>query len=153
MKDTKFEWLVNTSPKVIENAVDKQENSWIFFNLNRASLCRINYDLNNWNSLISQLKSKPDKLSPANRAQLLDDAFHLARSGILNYTIALDMSLYLKEQEDHILPWTVALKNFEYLNLLFSKTLYYGNFQVRLFQFLIIFILFEPNVLEGKYVF
>ena len=37
-----------------------------------------------WQQLILQLKEDHSALSPADRAQLLDDAFSLYRAGILN---------------------------------------------------------------------
>lgn len=123
-------WLLDTSPKLFENITAKENNSWVLFNSRQTCLCRVNYDLNNWNSLISLLKSEPETLSSVSRAQLLDDAFHLARTGLLNYTVALDMTQYLQENEQHPIPWATALRNIADLDLLLRKTSNYGEFQV-----------------------
>lgn len=53
-------------------------------------------------------------LSPTDRSNLLDDAFNLARAGILGYDVALEMTSYLEKENDY-LPWESAVSGLSYL--------------------------------------
>lgn len=64
--------------------------------------------------LINQLNSTPTDIHVLNRAQLIDDAFALARAGYLDYSVPLNMSKYLKKEKS-IIPWYTAMNNFNYL--------------------------------------
>lgn len=75
---------------------------------------RVNYDTENWMALIKQLKETPTDIHVLNRAQLISDSFNLARAGQLNYTIALELTKYLKN-EDSTTPWYSAMQGFSYL--------------------------------------
>ena len=47
------------------------------------------------------------------RAQLIDDAFNLARSADLNVTIALELSIYLINETDYV-PYSAFSTNIQY---------------------------------------
>lgn len=49
-----------------------------------------------------------------NRAQLIDDSFNLARAGMLDYNVALNLSTYLQAEDDYI-PWYTAIECFAYV--------------------------------------
>lgn len=57
--------------------------------------------------------------SPADRAQLLDDAFSLAWAGVLNVTVPLTLSQYLVNETEY-LPWSTALTHLRKLDTLLS---------------------------------
>jgi len=65
-------------------------------------------------ALIKQLNDTPNDIHVLNRAQLIDDAFNLARSGRLDYSVPLHLSKYLKN-ENNTTPWYSAMNNFAYL--------------------------------------
>ena len=48
------------------------------------------------------------KIHVINRAQIIDDAINLARSGLLSYEIALGVTSYLNKEVEYI-PWAAAL--------------------------------------------
>ena len=91
------------------------------FNLNMAGYYRVNYDTNNWNLIIEQLRNETDKISALNRAQLLDDAFNIARAGILDYSIAFQLSRYLVHEKEFA-PWKSALNAFRYIDRMLYAT-------------------------------
>lgn len=66
-----------------------------------------------WIAIIKTLKNNHTKFSPADRANLIDDAFSLCDAGELDASIPLDLALYLVNERDHA-PWETALR---YLNL------------------------------------
>lgn len=74
----------------------------------------MNYDIDNWNALIKQLNDSHTEVHVLNRAQLIDDAFNLAKTGHLNYSVLLNLSKYLKK-ENESLPWYSAMNGFSYL--------------------------------------
>jgi aminopeptidase N len=78
------------------------------------------------------LNSKPrNMLPPSTRAQLLDDALNLARAGILDYDLALNMTRYLETKEHHYVPWKTFFENAKFLDLMLRDTTEYSWFQVR----------------------
>lgn len=52
---------------------------WIIGNVQQKGYYRVNYDLRNWEALISQLNSDHRVIPTKNRAQIIDDAFNLGR--------------------------------------------------------------------------
>ncbi|KAG7273196.1 hypothetical protein CRUP_018000, partial [Coryphaenoides rupestris] len=63
-----------------------------------------------------------------NRAQLVDDAFNLARAGMVPTTLALQTTVYLSA-ERHYIPWQSALDNMRYYYLMLDRTDVYGPMQ------------------------
>lgn len=75
---------------------------------------RVNYDLENWYLLISQLKNNPKAIHVLNRAQLIDDSFNLARADELTYKIPFYLVSYL-EKEDDFIPWYSVKNSMSYI--------------------------------------
>ena len=69
---------------------------------------RVNYDEKNWKMIIKQLNDDHMKIHVVNRAQIIDDAINLARSGLLSYEIALGVTSYLNNEVEYI-PCAAAL--------------------------------------------
>ncbi|KAI4492593.1 hypothetical protein M0804_002384 [Polistes exclamans] len=98
-----------------------RDDEWVLFNVQQIGFYRVNYDESNWKMLIDHLRSKEFISVPSvNRAALLDDAFNLARSGYINYSIPFDLSKYLKRETDYE-PWIAAINNFMFLNRILNK--------------------------------
>nr|CAD7397318.1 unnamed protein product [Timema poppensis] len=133
--------FINTSTKVWLNRTEESKNitilnikekDWIIFNIQQIGFYRVNYDTTNWKLLISQLNSDQyEVIPPVNRAQLLDDAFNLARAGLLDYSTLFSLTDYLARETDYI-PWYAAFKGFSYLNtgLQDSSENYYSIFKI-----------------------
>nr|CAD7448211.1 unnamed protein product [Timema bartmani] len=68
--------------------------------------------------------SATESLETPDRAHLLDDAFKLADSGLLDYKIALNLTGYLGNETEYI-PWSVAATNFGFLRKMLSGTTTY----------------------------
>ncbi|KAL1247303.1 hypothetical protein QQF64_022679 [Cirrhinus molitorella] len=101
---------------------------WILANINVAGYYRVNYDNANWNSLLNVLKTSKESIPVINRAQLIDDAFNLAKAGIVETTLALRTTLFL-DSETEYMPWESALDNLDYFYLMFDRTEVYGPMQ------------------------
>ncbi|XP_015184594.1 PREDICTED: aminopeptidase N-like [Polistes dominula] len=118
----------STRPKLWLNPQNKRtmipnfrDDDWVLFNVQQIGFYRVNYDESNWKMLIDHLRSKEFISVPSvNRAALLDDAFNLARSGYINYSIPFNLSKYLKRETDYE-PWIAAINNFMFLNRILNK--------------------------------
>uniref|UniRef100_A0A1B6M3I9 Aminopeptidase n=1 Tax=Graphocephala atropunctata TaxID=36148 RepID=A0A1B6M3I9_9HEMI len=107
----------------LEIQVDADDHHFIMFNIQETGFYRVNYDTNNWKLLIKHLLDvdRFRQIGTLNRAQLLDDALNLARAGVLDYGMALDVTKYLSHELDY-LPWKAAFQNFKYLTNMLIKT-------------------------------
>ncbi|XP_046898582.1 aminopeptidase N-like [Hypomesus transpacificus] len=107
------------------------ENEWILANVNVSGYYRVNYDPDNWERLLNQLSTNHQVIPILNRAQIIDDAFNLARAKVINTTLALRTTKYLSQERDYI-PWESALRNLNYYILMFDRTEVFGSLQAYL---------------------
>ncbi|MED6292745.1 hypothetical protein CHARACLAT_003605 [Characodon lateralis] len=141
-----YTWFVPI--KWMKNGVDQQQywllkeadthapmrvsgDEWVLANTNVSGYFRVNYDVDNWDRLLSQLNTNHQVLSVMNRAQIIDDAFNLARAKIIPTTMALRTTEYLSKERDYI-PWASTLRNLDYYILMFDRTEVYGVLQAYL---------------------
>lgn len=105
---------------------------WYIFNIQQSGYYRINYELSNWQTIINDLMDpkKFKQFAPSNRAQLIDDAMNLARGGYLNYDIALNLTRYLTNEDDHA-PWKSAVNAFQFIDSMFVSQGDYDLFKVQ----------------------
>ena len=72
-------------------------------------------------------------LNTVDRANLIDDAFNLARARITTYNIALDMTSYLHKELEY-LPWDSATSGFGYISSMLEQSSSYGLLNVSNYQ-------------------
>lgn len=106
-------------------------DDWVLANTNVVGYFRVNYDLDNWDRLLFLLSTNHQALPVINRAQIIDDAFNLARAKMISTTLALRTTKYLTQERDYI-PWESALRNLDYYILMFDRTEVYGALQAYL---------------------
>ncbi|CAH1113656.1 unnamed protein product [Psylliodes chrysocephalus] len=96
--------------------IQHNSNEWLIVNIQEIGFYRVNYDDSLWNKLIEALNSDDEKESihPLNRAQIIDDIFHVAKSGKISYEKAFGLAHYLKNETNYY-PWTSALRSFSFL--------------------------------------
>ncbi len=68
-----------------------------------------------------------------NRAQLIDDAFNMARSGDLDQVTALGLTEYLDVEKEY-LPWDATLAVMAYIRDMFSRYPGYGPLEVKIYE-------------------
>ncbi|XP_025602401.2 endoplasmic reticulum aminopeptidase 2-like isoform X3 [Athalia rosae] len=95
---------------------------WIKVNVNQTGFYRVTYSEEMWTSIITTLHNNHTVFSPADRANLIDDAFTLCRAGVLNATIPLELSLYLLNERNFV-PWATATQHLESWSKRMSETL------------------------------
>lgn len=90
---------------------------------------RVNYDATNWGLLKQYLVEFHTLMEPVGRAMLVDDALVLARSGRLDYGVALDFVDYLRV-EGQLAPWEAARRGFDHLDAQFYESEYESQYKV-----------------------
>ncbi|XP_027019984.1 aminopeptidase N isoform X2 [Tachysurus fulvidraco] len=122
-------WLFQKS--AMYKPLKAKKGEWVLANLNVSGYYRVNYDLENWEALLNQLTTNHQKIPVINRAQILDDAFTLARASIININLALRVTKYLSMEREYI-PWEAALRSLSSLFDVFERNEVYGPMQAYL---------------------
>lgn len=103
-------------------------NDWLVANIDTKGFYRVNYDSDNWERLLAKLSSRHLDIPVINRAQLIDDAFNLARAKMVNTTLALRSTKFLDKEVEYM-PWETARRNLNYFYLMFDRSEVYGPMQ------------------------
>ncbi|KAL7885285.1 hypothetical protein AOLI_G00055800 [Acnodon oligacanthus] len=122
-------WLLERS--AFHSEMRTVGGDWVLLNLNLTGYYRVNYDAENWERILNQLNSYHQAVSVINRAQIVDDAFNLARAKMIPVSLALNTTKFLA-QETAYLPWQSALNNLDYFYLMFDQTDVYESMQAYL---------------------
>ena len=85
--------------------------------------------MTNYNLIRDQLVADHARISSKNRAQLLDDTFVLASVNQVPYAQALDMSLYLKAEQEYV-PWNAVTAELAYIDSMLYFQREYQNWKV-----------------------
>nr|XP_019964347.1 PREDICTED: aminopeptidase N-like [Paralichthys olivaceus] len=123
-------WLENNKTERIDQFISKN-GEWILANVNCTGYYRVNYNLENWDVLLSQMEEDPERIPLMNRGQLIDDAFNLARAKLVDVTLPLNLTRFLRNETEY-LPWESAMTNLRYFVLMFDRTEVYGPMQTYL---------------------
>jgi aminopeptidase N len=121
-------WMSPDNSELESELPGLEPSTVLVVNAKQTGFYRVNYDVTNWERLADQLTKDHGGIHRMNRAQLLDDAFNLARSGQLDYTRALALTDYLNQELDYI-PWTAALNGFTYLESMLKRSASFGAFR------------------------
>jgi len=92
-----------------------KDGEWIKFNVDNKGFFRSNYDKQNWKLLGEQLKNSHEKFSSSDRANMIDDAFELARTGMIPYDVALDLTQYFNKEQNYA-PWYTLMESLGYIS-------------------------------------
>ncbi|KAL0978005.1 hypothetical protein UPYG_G00164630 [Umbra pygmaea] len=107
------------------------ESEWVLANTKVSGFFRVNYDPGNWDRLITQLSTDHEVIPVVNRAQIVDDAFNLAKAKKVSTSLALSTTLYLQKEREYM-PWEMVDRNMGYFFLMFDRSEVYGHMQAYL---------------------
>ncbi|XP_055381350.1 uncharacterized protein LOC129611947 [Condylostylus longicornis] len=115
-KNTKAQFWMKTKEMqhTIENEAFDSSTHWLIANIQQTGYYRVNYNIENWRLIINALKFNHTQIHVANRAQLIDDAFHLAKVGELDYEIVFSLIEYLPNERDYA-PWKAFHSNMQFI--------------------------------------
>ncbi|XP_033739761.1 aminopeptidase Ey-like [Pecten maximus] len=131
-------WMAPNTQVYATDASISKTSGWVIGNIQHYGYFRVNYEPENWNALITQLKTDYTKIQLVNRGTLITDVWALFKAGQADLVTAWDMLTYLRHETEYI-PWAYAANEIEYpTNMLVSRPAY-GNFER-----------FMQNLLEGR---
>ncbi|KAJ0056253.1 hypothetical protein NL108_004529, partial [Boleophthalmus pectinirostris] len=119
-------WL--TKKDATNTEIKTAPGEWLVANINMKGFYRVNYDSENWERLLTKLSTNPEAIPVINRAQVIDDAFNLARAKIIDTTLALRTTAFLDKEVEYM-PWQTARRNLNYFYLMFDRSEVYGPMQ------------------------
>jgi len=119
-------WL-NRDESMLEVNLPEGTN-WVKFNVGQFGYYRVNYEASEWDKLAQVLESNPSALQSTDRASLLNDAFSLAQSGHISYSVPLSMTKYM-QKEQNLVPWETVFDTLVQIIDLLRYTETYPLFQ------------------------
>nr|AHW57924.1 aminopeptidase N [Mamestra brassicae] len=88
---------------------------WTILNVQQAGFYRVNYDNFTWDLITRALRGNDRPyIHEYNRAQIVNDVFQFARSGIMSYERAMNILSFL-EFETAYAPWVAAITGFNWV--------------------------------------
>lgn len=112
-----------------DNFTTNNSFQWILFNIDQIGYYRVNYDSNSWKVLGQVLKSNYNTFSWENRAQLINDAFDMARVNyISNFSLVFDLLHFYQNETEHS-PWVVFDTHISVLRSRLSGFKVHKNFE------------------------
>lgn len=94
-------WMKNERQVTLKDMPDSDK--FIIINPAEIGPFLVNYDEKNWNLIAAYLQSdKRTEIPVFTRAKLLHDAWNLAYAGNLSFANALNMTLFMKHERDHL---------------------------------------------------
>ncbi|XP_047132820.1 endoplasmic reticulum aminopeptidase 1 isoform X2 [Hydra vulgaris] len=130
-KEKQLVWFNRSADSI--NIPMMNASGWIKANIDQLNFYRVNYDEDNWNLLSKQLQDNHKAFSTSDRSNLIDDAFELAKAGKLDQIKALEMTAYLKNEDEYV-PWITALGSLGYIGGLLQGRSCYSSYQKYIIQ-------------------
>jgi aminopeptidase N len=127
---TNFDGWLSQRETTITIDASVTADDWIVLNKQQTGYYRINYEIRMWKLIGEQLKTNAAVIHPNNRGQLIDDAFNLARSKHLEYSVVLELIEFLKDEIDYV-PWAAANTGLRYMKQMLIASEHYKEFQVK----------------------
>ncbi|KAJ8727734.1 hypothetical protein PYW07_001853 [Mythimna separata] len=103
-----------TKPVTVINR-DAYGDHWTIFNIQQTGFYRVNYDDFTWDLITEALRGNDRAyIHEHNRAQIVNDVFQFARSGIMSYQRAMNILSFLEFETDYA-PWVAAITGFNWV--------------------------------------
>ncbi|XP_041785859.1 glutamyl aminopeptidase-like [Anopheles merus] len=104
-------WMKETDQELVIQ-LEMNTRDVLVVNPRQIGFYRVEYDERGWNSIVDNLTTLPSIM----QAKLIDDAFVLARAGLVGYELCLEMLQELATSPDPV-PWLIAMaeENIGYL--------------------------------------
>nr|XP_032805617.1 aminopeptidase N-like [Petromyzon marinus] len=124
-------WLLGVQESTFTEL--QSTDKWVLLNIDEEGYYRVNYDVANWNRLLAQLKTNLEMIPVINRAQIIDDAFNLARAKHIDVELALNTTLYLIDERKYQ-PWQATISSISYFKQMLDRSAVFGNMQKYILQ-------------------
>ena len=107
------------------------DDQFIVANLDSSAYIRINYDKENLQAIINQLKSDSNSLNTRMKGQFVNDILALSQANYINASYTIELLDYLKEEVD-FLPIRMFLNNINHHIDLLDTTEVNGKLKAKL---------------------
>ncbi|XP_011642693.1 aminopeptidase N-like [Pogonomyrmex barbatus] len=108
--------LAREQKHFLAKCYNSEHSQFIIINRQQTGYYRVFYNLESWLKIVHYLNSENcTNINVLNRAQIIDDTFHLTISGELDFSVFWDVVSYLKWETDYI-PWYSMFKAAEYMS-------------------------------------
>ncbi|XP_058127378.1 aminopeptidase N [Anopheles ziemanni] len=104
--------------------IDAAEDEYVYVNDERAGYFRVNYDYATWKKLTNSFAQLP----PLTRAQLIDDAFNLARAEFIQYDIPITLIVIVVNRPDDMAAWAALSRSLTFINHMISREPAYESY-------------------------
>ena len=123
-------WIYSRSTTVPANSAPKKFTStdWIIVNIQQTGFYRVNYDISLWKMIIKQLKENFSIIHASNRAQLIDDSFHLARANLISFDTFFEIVVFMENETSYV-PWESFYRAYSMLCRWLQGTNVFPKFQ------------------------
>lgn len=124
-------WLSSRNMRVPLGSAPKPwtVNDWIVVNIQQSGYYRVNYEDGLWDLITRQLNGNGfEAIHLLNRAQLIDDSFHLARAGRIGFDVMMGIMNYLERETDYV-PWAMMNRANTLLNRWLTGSSVHFNYQ------------------------
>ncbi|XP_030843333.1 aminopeptidase N [Strongylocentrotus purpuratus] len=126
-------WIQKEPWALVELSPSMGNEDWYLANVKQSGFFRVDYDDENWARLGKQLVDDHTVLPVESRAQLINDAFTLAKVGRLDYPLAFDLTLYMVNELDYV-PWEAVLGFLSHIRDMFGTYSGYGHLESYMHQ-------------------
>ncbi|CAH8829548.1 unnamed protein product [Trichobilharzia szidati] len=123
--ETEVLWMTN---RTMTKTLELKPKSWYLFNVQQTGYYRVNYTDDNWQLLTEQLNKDCEVIPVASRSQILNDLFSLANNKTVSYTVFLNLTKYLKNENSSVV-WETVLQSFDFLYYMLGLNESYKHFQ------------------------
>ncbi|KAL6258042.1 hypothetical protein P5V15_009960 [Pogonomyrmex californicus] len=108
-------FLAGTQKQFLAKSYNSEHSQFIIINQQQTGYYRVFYNLESWLKIVRYLNSENcTNINVLNRAQIIDDTFHLTISGELDSSVFWEVVSYLKWETDYI-PWYSMFKAAEHM--------------------------------------
>ncbi|KOB73138.1 Aminopeptidase N3 [Operophtera brumata] len=127
-EDTKPTHIIRNAVTTISRGSIGDE--WVVFNKQQTGFYRVNYDDYTWDLIVIALRGENrTQIHQYNRAQIVNDVFQFARSGLMSYTRAFNILSFL-EFETEYAPWVAAITGFTWIRNRLAGTPYLAELEL-----------------------
>ncbi|KAL6264888.1 hypothetical protein P5V15_004983 [Pogonomyrmex californicus] len=130
--------LTREQKHFLAKCYNSEHSQFIIINQQQTGYYRVFYNLESWLRIVSCLNSENyTNINVLNRAQIIDDTFHLTISGELDSSVFWEATSYLKSETDYV-AWYPMFKVVEHMSYILP---YYNtesiNFKMKLLMQLV----------------
>ncbi|KAM9808090.1 alanyl (membrane) aminopeptidase-like b [Neosynchiropus ocellatus] len=114
--------------KVQRDELRSRNGAWILANVNYTGYYKVNYDPENWQRLVAQLETDLHRIPMINRMGLIESAFEFSQAEMVDVTLTLNLTRFLRD-ERAFLPWLLVAEKLPDWTMMFDRSDFYGQMQ------------------------